>query len=193
MDVGDCFIMDESLLQSKRNRIKKNPWITSGIIASIAKKYNLYDLWRKSVRELKNGNPLLYSNYKDYRKSLIINYAKKAHRLKRFKKAEGNSKETWKIISEIRGKHKVKIKPSFIIDGNVIEERRVIANGFNKLNECDNGLTIEPIPNYTDYVKNSVESSIYLSECSSKEINQIIKELSPNKACNIPIRVLKRI
>ena len=202
--VGDCFIMDDSLLQSKRNRIN-NPWITSGIIASIAKKDYLYDLWRKSVNELKNknGNPLLYSNYKDYRKSLkgIINYAKKAYRLKIFKKAEGNSKETWKIINEIRGKHKVKIKPSFIIDGNVIEERRVIANGFNKyftsiaskLNECDNGLTIEPIPTYTDYVKNSVESSIYLSECSSEEIKEIIKELSPNKASDIPITVLKRI
>ena len=89
-----------------------------------------------SFKELKNknGNPLLYSNYKDYRKSLkgIINYAKKAHRLKLLKKAEENSKETWKIINEIRGKHKVKIKPSFIIHGNVIEERRVIANGFNK-------------------------------------------------------------
>ena len=48
--VGDCFIMDDSLLQSKSNRIS-NPWITSGIIASIAKKDYLYDLWRKSVKE----------------------------------------------------------------------------------------------------------------------------------------------
>ena len=114
--VGECFIMYESMLQSKRNRIN-NPWITSGIIASIAKKYHLYNLWRKSVKELKNknGNPLLYSNYKENRKSLkgIINYAKKAHCLKLLKKEEGNSKETWKIINEIRGKHKVKIKPSF--------------------------------------------------------------------------------
>ena len=63
--------MDESLLQSKRNRTN-NPWVTSGLIASIAKKYYLYDICRKSVKELKNknGNPLLYSNYKDYRKSL---------------------------------------------------------------------------------------------------------------------------
>ena len=63
----------------------------------------------------------------------------------------------------------------------------------SKLNECDNGLTIEPIPNYTDYVKNSVKSSIYLSECSSEEIKKIIKELSPNKASDIPITVLKHI
>ena len=88
-----------------------------------------------------------------------------------------------------------------IIYGNVVEERRVIANGFNKYftsiaskhNECDNGLTIEPIPNYTDYVKNSVESSIYLSECLSEEIKDIIKELSSNKASDIPIIVLKCI
>ena len=63
----------------------------------------------------------------------------------------------------------------------------------SKLNECDNGLTIEPIPNYTDYVKNSVESNIYLSDCSSEEIKEIIKELSPNKASDIPITVLKHI
>ena len=50
--VGDCFIMDNSLLQSKRNRIN-NPRITSGTIASIAKKDYLYDPWRKSVKELK--------------------------------------------------------------------------------------------------------------------------------------------
>ena len=45
------------------------------------KKDYLYDLWRKSVKEIKNknGNPLLDSNYKDYCKSLkgIINHAKK--------------------------------------------------------------------------------------------------------------------
>ena len=46
--VGECFIMDESMLQSKCYRIN-NPWITSGIIASIATKDHLYNLWRKSV------------------------------------------------------------------------------------------------------------------------------------------------
>ena len=60
----------------------------------------------------------------------------------------------------------------------------------NSLNECDNDLTIEPIPNYTDYVKNSVESNIYLSDCSSEEIKEIIKELSLNKASDIPIQYL---
>ena len=45
--------------------------------------------------------------------------------------ARDNSKETWKVINKIRGKQKVKIKHSFIIDGTLVEERRIIANGFN--------------------------------------------------------------
>ena len=76
-------------------------------------------------------------------------------------KAQGNSRETWKIINNIRGKQNSKIKPSFIIDGTLVEERRAIANGFNKyfasiaskLNDSDYSLIIEEIPNYTNYIK----------------------------------------
>ena len=78
--VDECFLMNESLLLSKRNRIN-NPWITPGIIASIAKKDTLYKLWRQSIKKLKckEGDPLLYIEYKEYRKTLkgIINCAKK--------------------------------------------------------------------------------------------------------------------
>ena len=49
-----------------------------------------------------------------------------------FEKVKGNSRQTWKLINEIRGKQKTKIKPSFIIDGTLVEERRVIADSFNK-------------------------------------------------------------
>ena len=132
----------------------------------------------------------------------IVKDAKRKHHLKQFDKANGNSKETWKVINEIRGKQKVKMKPSFIIDGTLVEERRIIANGFNnyftsiasKLNESENGLLIEPLPKfkYTDYIKNSVESSIFLADSSPEEIIEIIKELSSNKASDIPIIILKR-
>ena len=200
----DCFRMDSKLLNSKRNRIN-NPWITNGIIASISRKDYLYKLWKKSVKILKSkeGDPLLYNNYKAYRKQLnvVINCAKKNYRLKQFKKVEGNSKQTWKLINEIRGKHKTKIKPSFIIDGRVVEERRIIANSFNKyftsiaskLNEYEYNLQIDPLPDFTSYIKNSVDSSIFLTNCESSEIEDLIKELSSDKSSDISIAVLKRI
>ena len=156
----------------------------------------------KINQETEAGDPSLYSKYKVFRKSLkgIVKHAKRIHHLKQFNKANGNSKETRKVINEIRGKQKVKIKPSFIIDGTLVEERRIIANGFNnyftsiasKLNESENGLLIEPLPKYTDYIKNSVESSIFLADSSPEEIKKVIKELSSNKAGDIPIIILKR-
>ena len=89
------------------------------------------------------------------------------------------------------------IKPSFMLNGTIVEDRREIANSFNnyftsialKLNECDDGLTIEPIPKFTDYIKSSSNTSIYLKECTSDEILNIIKELSSSKSSNIPITV----
>ena len=47
--VDDCFLMDSSLLNSKRNRIN-NPWITNGIIASISRKDYLYKLWKNQLK-----------------------------------------------------------------------------------------------------------------------------------------------
>ena len=86
------------------------PWITNGIITSIRKNDHLYKLWRKSIKKLKTneGDPILYQNYKEYRKQLkvIIKCAKKDDIFKKFQRAEGNSKETWKILNELRGKDK---------------------------------------------------------------------------------------
>ena len=200
--VDECFLMDESLLKSKRNRIN-NPWITNGIITSISKNDHLYQNWRKSVKKLKTkeGDPILYQEYKDYRKNLkaIIKCAKRDDTFKKFKRAEGNSKETWKIINEIRGKRKTKIKPSFLLNDVIIEDRRIIANSFNcyftsiasKLNESDDGISIEPIPKFTDYIKNSCNSSIYLKDCTSDEIYNMISELSSSKSSDLPITLLK--
>ena len=39
--IKECFLMDESMLKSKRNR-KANPWITFAIIASIIKRMTFY-------------------------------------------------------------------------------------------------------------------------------------------------------
>ena len=194
--------MKVSLKVIKRNRIN-NPWITNGIINSISKNDHLYNLWRKSVKKLKTkeGDPILYQNYKDYRKNLkaVIKFAKKDNISKKFEKAEGNCKETWKILNELRGKTKTKIKPLFLINDIIVEDRRTIANSFNsyftsiasKLNESCDGLTIEPIPKFTDYLKNSSNTSLYLKECSPDEIIDIIKELSSNKSSDLPIPVIK--
>ena len=218
--VDSCFLVDEGLKNSKRNRLT-NPWITSGIITSIARKDLYYTRWKKSIKEQKRidrinklcnkdhdtilnkyGDPEQnYSIFKEFRKTLKGStcLAKKVYYLKKFDAVQGNSKETWKLINEIRGKCKDKIKPSFLIDGNLVQDRRVIANGFNnffasiasKLNNSEYGLPIEHLPTFTDYMGPSVSSSIFLNDCSTDEVKDIIKDMSNNKASDIPIKALK--
>ena len=53
---------------TKRNRVT-NPWITRGLINSIAKKDRLYKNWKKSInRKNKDGDKKLYEQYKTHRK-----------------------------------------------------------------------------------------------------------------------------
>ena len=40
-------------------------------------------------------------------------------------------KKTWELINELRGKAKTNIKASFIIDGELVKDKREISNGFN--------------------------------------------------------------
>ena len=116
----------------------------------------------------------------------------------------GNSKKTWEIINEIRGKEKSKIKPSFIVDGELVKNRRVIANEFNKFftsiatkmnsesNEsCSEEKPIPSDPKFNKYMDKSVSDSIYMSNCSVEEVEIIIKELESGKASDIPIHIIK--
>ena len=201
VSIDEHFLVDQEKMKSRRNRLI-NPWITSGIIASINRKNFLYKKWKKTVnKKNKFGDQILYGNYKAFRKELkhLISTAKKNHYVKKFDEAQGNSKKTWQIINEIRGKTKSNIKPSFKIDGKLVEDRRAIANGFNsfftsiavKLNECEEGIPINPLPKFTDYMGPSVSSSMFLSPCGNDEILKIISDLSKGKASDIPIHLIK--
>ena len=40
-------------------------------------------------------------------------------------------KKTWALINEIRGKVKQNIKASFVINDQIVQDRRTISNAFN--------------------------------------------------------------
>ncbi len=138
---------------SKRNPIN-NPWITGGIIASITKKHELHESWRKAKKKKCLNNPkkrcyevkevchCLPCNdtrekhalfiEKRRRVKHVIKLARRRYTCDKLNECEGDSKKTWKVINEIRGKNKKQIKPSFTINNERIICRRVIAHEFNK-------------------------------------------------------------
>ena len=206
--IEKSFKIESNKTTTSRRSILFNPWITPGIITSVKKKHDLYTQWRNSVsNDNKLGCSELYESYKNYRKHLkgIIKAAKRNYYSKRFDNVKGNMKKTWALINELRGKTKSRIKSCFKIDGELVEDKREIANGFNNFfssiaknmnvklyssRPVLGGLNSNRI--YTEYLKKRVCSSIFLYECSSNEIIDIIKELEADKASDVSVAVLKR-
>ncbi len=98
----------------------------------------------------------------------------------------------------MRGKRKSPIKPKFVINNEIILNRRRIANEFNKyfvsLASTMNAemVVLEPLPKFEFYLQNKVKSSIFLTDCTTKEIRKIISELENGKSSHIPIKVIKQ-
>ena len=200
--MDDCFVVPPKALVSKRNKFA-NPWITPGIIASVNKKNFLYVKWKKSATKTnKDGNHTYYLNYSNFRRKLkhIIKAAKRLYYGNKFNSYNGNIKKTWQLINELRGKTKQSTKPSFMIDGNLVQDRRSISNHFNKyftsiaknlndkLEENTDPSTIPPHETYSD---KTVMNSIFLNDCDNKEVTAIIRDLDSNKSSDIPIKVIK--
>ena len=190
---------------TKRNSVT-NPWITTGIITSVLEKIRLYEDWTKSKSNfLPDGEPVKYNAYKEHRKILCwtIKLAKKSYYGRKFEKFKTDPKKTWGLINDLRGKCKVPPKSSFVIGGERIECRRVIANKFNEyfvslasnLNatiQPVEGIPISNIPSFCQYLARKVESSIYLHNTYDLEIMEIIKEFENGKASDIPTILIKK-
>jgi hypothetical protein len=119
---------------TKRNNVT-NPWITHGLINSIEKKRRLYVEWNDTCTlDNPDGDLIKKATYKKYNTflKLAIDSAKSSLMANKFEKCKGNSKKTWKLINEIRGKSKAVTKDDFIIDGQRVTCRRIIDSKFNE-------------------------------------------------------------
>ena len=205
----ECFKVEKDNFKKSRRNFYVNPWITPGIRACISKKLHHYKLWKKK-KHMKCDQEIIdihYERYKCYRRYLkkIIKVAKKIYYSKRFENVQGDLKKTWTLINELRGKVKQNIKASFIINGEVVEDRKLISNEFNKffastakqLNAkiCSSTLnhTKSCSDNFRCFLKNRINSSIFMSPATVNEIQEIIQNFSNDKASDVSIFVLKNV
>ncbi|KAL5251633.1 hypothetical protein ACHWQZ_G017121 [Mnemiopsis leidyi] len=190
--------------ETKRTPLN-NPWITDAISAAVNRKHELREEWTDSITKLNpDGDVVLHENFRKYRKILqhIINTAKNTYKCKQIIENKENSRKTWQLINELRGKSKKVLKPPFLINNERIFERRVIANEFNKyFNSIASKLNDEidqeklsdlAFSSFEDYLFPSHPQSIYLHDCDAEEILDIIEQLENNKSSDIPIKVIKK-
>ena len=81
----------------KEQRSFNKPWLTKGILTSIAKKNSLYR------KQLTTNNPNITRQYKTYRNKLthLKEISKQNYYKQAFQKCHHDTKKTWKLVNEI--------------------------------------------------------------------------------------------
>ena len=99
-------------------------------------------------------------------------------------------KKTWKLINDLRGKSKNNIKASFIINGEMVQDRKVIAKEFNVLfssiaRNLNTKIYSSTLPNgqkepgdrfstFLDPKKRSC-NSFFMSPCTKDDVTDIVR------------------
>ena len=162
-------IVIDKKFKSKRNKYDK-PWISEGLAKSCKTKNKLHNKWIKSRGRMTEN--FHKTEYKSYRSKLrnLIRLSEENYYKSKFDKTCGDIKKAWKVIDSIRCKNKsAKFSNAIDVNGTIISNRRAICSEFNKyfstvadnLNEEKYG-NMSP-PNFRNFLKDPVSSSIYLS------------------------------
>ena len=96
----------------------------------------------------------------------------------------------------MRNKKKKMTFPNYIdFNGQLVTNRRLIINKFNSYfvniaENLNNKKCTDEFSNYKLFMKNRVNSTIFLNDIDSHEIESIIDSLNPNKSSDMSPRVL---
>ena len=185
-------------LSKKQACLSIKPWITKGLLVSIAKKNKFYKSY------LKNRNDYYFSKFKIYRNKLkhLLNISKRSYYNNYFKNSMGNIKNIWKGIKQlVTLKQSSTFHPSMIeINNKKLINSKEIANAFN--NYFSNvGSSIAnniPIVNTTfqEYLSRPATQSFQLFPTTTFEIEEEISNFNNSKATgpfSIPTKLLKML
>ena len=196
-------IVVDKVFKSNRNKYDK-PWITTGLAKACKVKSKLHNIWIKSRGTMKEN--AAKTNYKSYRSKLkkLIQQAELNYFKNKFSNASGNIRKAWSVINSIRCKSNNNKLPNFIdTNGVIVTNRREteICTRFNeyfvnvarKLNIDKYNKYNVDAPDFKQYLRNSVNNSLFLSPITDNETHDIINSLDSNKSNDISPKLLKAL
>jgi len=175
------------ILTKKEAELERKPWITKGILTSTRIKNKLFKQYKK------HKTNELYKRFKKYRDTInsLLRKSKKQYYKIYFDKHLKNSKMIWSGVNSILHRStRQKIAEIFLnVNGKLVTNQKDVCTNLNRyfVNVADALSKKIPKPNtiFQDYLKNPNEHSIYLKETTQDEVEDIIKDLGDNKACDI--------
>ena len=173
-------------LLNKEMKLQTKPWIDIKILDKINEKNKLYKKF------IKTQDTLWYTRYKNLRDDLksIIDRNKKSYLKEYFQKHAKNSKETRNKINQILNNKKSGCDNIYLSEnGIIITDPKQVTNQFtnNFVTVAENltKKTGQTNNKYQDYLKNSNERRMYLTEIEPDEIKAQIKNLNSKKVSDI--------
>ena len=174
-------------LSRKDIKQKQKPWITVGILNSIAIKNKLY----KKFIKFKERN--FYIEYKSYRDKInhLIRKSKRNYYNNFFTSNVNNIKKIWSGINSLTNR-KTRNKNENIclnINKEIVSDPVNVANHFNKFYTTVAKKLVEKLKNSTtcfqDYLSKPNENSMFVQPTCKEEIADIIKTINANKSSDI--------
>ena len=182
-------------------RVRKEPWVSSGLLISINKNKKLYKKYLKN-RDCKS----IEETYKCYNQRLkrIKRAARKKYYLDTCEENKYNSKKLWKTINRVihHTNNKTEVIGKLKIDGIAEHRGEIIVEEFARYfstigqkyaTRMSNSK--RPIDDYIASIPN-YPSSIFLEPCTELEISKLIRSLKPKRTSgmdNIDNIILKEL
>jgi hypothetical protein len=161
--------------------IKREPWMTSGLMISSRNKSKLY------TKKLKKPTELNINKYKTYVK--IFNKLKGRAKITYFKTSidvnKQNVKQLWKILKQAIGKvnNKANLPRSFLVDNKTVTDEDAIAKSFNNFFSNIGFNISHNVPvfrkSYDTYLPRHNAKSIFLDPVHPMDVINVARKLKP--------------
>ena len=188
-------------LSNKEIKILRKPWITTGILKSIAKKNKINRKCNITKNPIKKEE--LHQLYKTYKnsKTKIARLSKTNYYCKYFEDNKKKLTKVWqriKVIININKKTSQKIQ-NINSDGKLITDHKNIANTFNNFyidipKQIEKKI-VKTHKKFQDYLLNPITNAFYLDATNTEEVESYIKTLKNNKSTgpsSIPNKLFKQ-
>ena len=167
----------------KKGYKTRHPWLTLGLRKSIKIKNRLFFKYKKNFSKYNE------TKYKIYRNKLnkLLRNAEREHYNNLLTANKLNIKKKWTVIKEVLGRNNSTSLPKYYhINGSLVDNRKTIANGFNKYFSNIGNELAKDIPNVskdpTSYISACMSNSIYLYPTTESEVVKTINNLKNSSA-----------
>ena len=169
-------------VKPNKRYIKKEPWMTTGLLKSMRTKSNLFQKKLKIPSENNIRKYKIYVNmYNKLKREMKTTYFKNM-----LEANKHDMKNIWKTLKQAIGKSNDKrhFPQTFLVENEKVTDKTKIAQAFNDYFSSIGKTTSQNVPTaenkkFSDYLTNPIMESMFLEPIEESHILEVVKKLRP--------------